>query len=89
MLGAASEEVDFLNVVMLMLSGYKFCRYKSMPVAIKMIQPNKASAVSPDRREKFQREVTILSRVKHENIVKVFVFGFFTSSIHMYISFFF
>nr|CAN83950.1 hypothetical protein VITISV_043906 [Vitis vinifera] len=45
-------------------------RYKSMPVAIKMIQPNKTSAVSPDRKEKFQREVTILSRVKHENIVK-------------------
>uniref|UniRef100_F6GWY8 Protein kinase domain-containing protein n=1 Tax=Vitis vinifera TaxID=29760 RepID=F6GWY8_VITVI len=41
-----------------------------MPVAIKMIQPNKTSAVSPDRKEKFQREVTILSRVKHENIVK-------------------
>lgn len=50
-----------------------------MPVAIKMIQPNKTSAVSPDRKENFQREVTILSRVKHENIVKVFFFDLSTS----------
>lgn len=42
-----------------------------MPVAIKMIQPEKTSAVSPDRRENFEREVTILSKFKHENIVKV------------------
>ncbi|KAF8406398.1 hypothetical protein HHK36_008485 [Tetracentron sinense] len=43
--------------------------YKSMPVAIKVMQPDQASAMSPDRREKFVREVTMLSRVKHENLV--------------------
>ncbi|XP_057491971.1 serine/threonine-protein kinase STY13-like [Actinidia eriantha] len=44
--------------------------YKSKPVAIKVIQPDKTSAVSPERKEKFEREVAMLSRVKHDNIVK-------------------
>ncbi|KAA8547321.1 hypothetical protein F0562_003815 [Nyssa sinensis] len=44
--------------------------YKSKPVAIKVIQPEKTSAVSPERREKFEREAAMLSRVKHDNIVK-------------------
>ncbi|KAK9265725.1 hypothetical protein L1049_025319 [Liquidambar formosana] len=44
--------------------------YNSKPVAIKEIQPNKTSAVSPERKEKFQREVTMLSKVKHGNIIK-------------------
>ncbi|XP_059293245.1 serine/threonine-protein kinase STY13 [Lycium ferocissimum] len=44
--------------------------YKSMPVAIKIIQPDMSANVSPERKEKFQREVTLLSKVKHDNIVK-------------------
>ncbi|XP_028076222.1 serine/threonine-protein kinase STY13-like [Camellia sinensis] len=44
--------------------------YKSKPVAVKVIQPDKTSAVSPERKEKFVREVAMLSRVKHDNIVK-------------------
>ncbi|MCE3049352.1 hypothetical protein HAX54_044681 [Datura stramonium] len=44
--------------------------YKSRPVAIKVIQPERASNVSPERKEKFEREITLLSRVKHDNIVK-------------------
>ncbi|KAK4346811.1 hypothetical protein RND71_033150 [Anisodus tanguticus] len=44
--------------------------YKSMPVAIKIIQPDMSANVSPERKEKFQRELTLLSKVKHENIVK-------------------
>ncbi|CAL5367213.1 unnamed protein product [Camellia sinensis] len=44
--------------------------YKSKPVAVKVIQPDKTSAVSPERKEKFEREVAMLSRVKHDNIVK-------------------
>jgi serine/threonine protein kinase len=46
-------------------------RYKSKVVAVKVIQPSRTSDVSPECKEKFQREVTLLSRVKHENIVKV------------------
>ncbi|KAK4368016.1 hypothetical protein RND71_011808 [Anisodus tanguticus] len=44
--------------------------YKSMPVAIKIIQPDMSANVSPERKEKFQREVTLLSKVKHDHIVK-------------------
>ncbi|XP_019256054.1 PREDICTED: serine/threonine-protein kinase HT1-like [Nicotiana attenuata] len=44
--------------------------YKSLPVAIKVIQPEKSSNVSPERKVKFEREITMLSRVKHDNIVK-------------------
>ncbi|XP_057481455.1 serine/threonine-protein kinase STY13-like [Actinidia eriantha] len=44
--------------------------YKFKPVAIKVIQPDKTSAVSPERKQKFEREVAMLSRVKHDNIVK-------------------
>ncbi|XP_057971289.1 serine/threonine/tyrosine-protein kinase HT1-like [Malania oleifera] len=44
--------------------------YESKPVAIKIIQPDKTATVSPESQAKFQREVTMLSRVEHENIVK-------------------
>lgn len=44
--------------------------YNSVPVAVKVIQPDSSSNVSPERIEKFQREVLMLSRVKHDNIVK-------------------
>ncbi|XP_027179656.1 serine/threonine-protein kinase STY13-like [Coffea eugenioides] len=44
--------------------------YNSVPVAVKVIQPDISSNVSPERMEKFEREVVMLSRVKHDNIVK-------------------
>ncbi|KAF3677648.1 putative G-box-binding factor 1-like [Capsicum annuum] len=44
--------------------------YKSVPVAIKIIQPDMSANVSPERKQKFQREVTLLAKVKHDNIVK-------------------
>lgn len=46
-------------------------RFESKAVAIKVIQPNRTSDVSLEHKEEFQREVTLLSRVQHENIVKV------------------
>ena len=46
-------------------------RYNSVPVAVKVIQPDISSNVSPERMEKFEREAVMLSRVKHDNIVKV------------------
>lgn len=49
-------------------------RYKSKPVAVKILQPARTSEVSADRKEKFQREVTLLSKVKHANIVNVLYF---------------
>ncbi|MBA0741970.1 hypothetical protein Gogos_015087 [Gossypium gossypioides] len=44
--------------------------YKSKPVAVKMIQPSNPSAVIREHKEKFQREVLLLSRMDHENVVK-------------------
>lgn len=44
--------------------------YGSRPVAVKVILPDEASEVSAERKEKFQREVTMLSKMKHPNIVK-------------------
>ncbi|XP_021824159.1 serine/threonine-protein kinase STY17-like [Prunus avium] len=41
--------------------------YKSKPVAVKIIEPTKESTES---KEKFQREVILLAKVKHDNIVK-------------------
>ncbi|KAF3439047.1 hypothetical protein FNV43_RR17322 [Rhamnella rubrinervis] len=45
--------------------------YNSEPVAVKIIQPTRTSAVSAECKERFQREVTLQSKVKHENIVKL------------------
>ncbi|KAM1933678.1 hypothetical protein ACFX15_017954 [Malus domestica] len=44
--------------------------YQSKPVAVKIIRPPKTKYVSLDRQEKFHREVSMLSKVKHDNIVK-------------------
>ncbi|KAM1174598.1 hypothetical protein FF1_027152 [Malus domestica] len=44
--------------------------YQSKPVAVKIIRPPKTTEVSLDCQEKFQREVSLLAKVKHENIVK-------------------
>ncbi|KAI3451732.1 hypothetical protein Pfo_008397 [Paulownia fortunei] len=45
--------------------------YRSMPVAVKVIQPDILATVSPELQEKFSREVSMLSRVNHDNIVKL------------------
>ncbi|EXB80590.1 Serine/threonine-protein kinase HT1 [Morus notabilis] len=44
--------------------------FNSRPVAVKIIQPAKMSEINPERKEKFQREVTLLAKMKHQNIVK-------------------
>ncbi|KAL6222448.1 hypothetical protein ACLB2K_005840 [Fragaria x ananassa] len=44
--------------------------YNSKPVAVKIIQLDETGLISPERKEKFQREVTLLSKAKHDNIVK-------------------
>ncbi|XP_073057460.1 serine/threonine/tyrosine-protein kinase HT1-like [Primulina eburnea] len=44
--------------------------YRSIPVAIKVIQPDMVSNVRSDLQKKFSREVSMLSRVKHDNIIQ-------------------
>ncbi|XP_010547492.1 PREDICTED: serine/threonine-protein kinase HT1-like [Tarenaya hassleriana] len=43
---------------------------KLVPVAVKIFEPSRTSAVSTEHKEKFQREVLLLSKTKHENIVQ-------------------
>ncbi|KAK4416529.1 Serine/threonine-protein kinase STY8 [Sesamum alatum] len=45
--------------------------YRSTPVAIKVIQADMSAIMSPELQEKFIREVSMLSRVNHDNIVKL------------------
>ncbi|KAI9164716.1 hypothetical protein LWI28_000746 [Acer negundo] len=44
--------------------------YENKAVAVKIIQPAKTSAVTREHKEKFQREVNLLARMKHDNILK-------------------
>ncbi|XP_073157568.1 serine/threonine/tyrosine-protein kinase HT1-like [Henckelia pumila] len=44
--------------------------YRSIPVAIKVIHPDRVSTVKSDVEKKFSREVLMLSRVKHDNIIQ-------------------
>ncbi|KAK8710363.1 hypothetical protein V6N13_145689 [Hibiscus sabdariffa] len=44
--------------------------YESKPVAVKVIQPSNPSAVIREHKEKFEREVLLLSRMNHENVVQ-------------------
>jgi len=40
-------------------------------VSVKIFQPKRTSALSIEQRKKFQREVLLLSKFRHENIVRV------------------
>lgn len=46
-------------------------RYDCQPVAVKIIQPSRTSAISLEKKERFQREVMLLSRMNHENVIQV------------------
>ncbi|CAH2064452.1 unnamed protein product [Thlaspi arvense] len=41
-----------------------------IPVAVKKIEPGRTAAASVTHKERFQREVLLLSKLKHDNIVK-------------------
>lgn len=69
---------SFLHIVCSVLNVslhyHMFCRYKASSVAVKIIQPASTTEEYAKRREKFLREIMMLSRVQHENLVKVFFF---------------
>lgn len=46
-------------------------RYEARPVAVKVILPYRTCEASPECKEKFQREVMLLSKIRHENVVEV------------------
>jgi len=41
------------------------------PVAVKIMDPSTTSAVTKAHKKTFQKEVLLLSKMKHDNIVKV------------------
>ncbi|KDP31798.1 hypothetical protein JCGZ_12259 [Jatropha curcas] len=45
--------------------------FESRPVAVKIIQPMRTSAVILEHKEKFQREVLLQAKMNHENVVKL------------------
>ncbi|XP_010465026.1 PREDICTED: serine/threonine-protein kinase HT1-like [Camelina sativa] len=49
---------------------YKGLFRRIFPVSVKIFQPKRTSAVSFELKKKFEREVLLLSRVRHENIVQ-------------------
>ncbi|KAF8101454.1 hypothetical protein N665_0205s0047 [Sinapis alba] len=49
---------------------YKGLFRKVNPVSVKIFQPERASSVTIEQKRKFQREVMLLSKIKHENIVQ-------------------
>ncbi|KAI5439005.1 hypothetical protein KIW84_024659, partial [Lathyrus oleraceus] len=44
--------------------------YEDQPVAIKAIQPERTKDVPPESKLKFEREVKLLSKIQHTNVVK-------------------
>ncbi|KAL0721672.1 hypothetical protein Bca4012_036271 [Brassica carinata] len=49
---------------------YKGLFRKVNPVSVRIFQPERASAVSIEQKRKFEREVLLLSKIQHENIVQ-------------------
>ncbi|KAJ0239041.1 Protein kinase ATN1-like protein [Hirschfeldia incana] len=49
---------------------YKGLFRKVHPVSVRIFQPERASAVTLEQKRKFQREVLLLSKIQHENIVQ-------------------
>ncbi|KAJ4878701.1 Protein kinase superfamily protein [Raphanus sativus] len=49
---------------------YRGLLRKVNPVSVKIFQPERASSVTIEQKKKFQREVLLLSKIKHENIVQ-------------------
>ncbi|KAK2372849.1 hypothetical protein P8452_46070 [Trifolium repens] len=44
--------------------------YEDRPVAIKVLIPERTKEATPECKEKFQREVNLLSKIEHNNVIK-------------------
>ena len=61
--------IGLKNISAWMIIIYRFREVN--PVSVRIFQPERASSVTIEQKKKFQREVMLLSRIKHENIVQV------------------
>jgi len=50
---------------------FLFCRYKNQNVAVKIINKGETPEQISRREARFGREIAMLSRVQHKNLVKV------------------
>lgn len=53
-----------------------YCRYKNQNVAIKIVHKGDTPEEAAKRETRFAREVSMMARVQHKNLVKVSIFGF-------------
>lgn len=67
----ASSVIGLKNISAWMIIIYRFREVN--PVSMRIFQPERASAVSIEQKRKFQREVLLLSKIQHENIVQVLI----------------
>ncbi|KAK2426687.1 Protein kinase superfamily protein [Trifolium repens] len=44
--------------------------YEDRPVAVKVLIPERTKEATPECKEKFQREVNLLSKIEHNNVIK-------------------
>lgn len=51
--------------------GFRDCRYRNQNVAVKIINKGETPEEISRREARFAREVAMLSRVQHKNLVKV------------------
>jgi hypothetical protein len=64
-----------LRIVCLLIElfgGFSDCRYKNQNVAVKIINKGETLEEISRREGRFGREVAMLSKVRHKNLVKVF-----------------
>jgi len=52
---------------------FLFCRYKNQNVAVKIINKGETPEQISRREARFAREIAMLSRVQHKNLVKVVI----------------
>lgn len=58
-------------------------RYRNQTVAIKIIKRGESPEEIAKRDNRFAREIAMLSKVQHKNLVKVFQFFLSTNSVHL------
>lgn len=52
---------------------FLFCRYKNQNVAVKIVNKGETPEQISRREARFAREIAMLSRVQHKNLVKVVI----------------
>lgn len=60
-----------MTVYLITIAGFSDCRYKNQNVAVKIVNKGETPEEISRRESRFAREIAMLSRVQHKNLVKV------------------